>query len=233
MRAGAPLRRVRLADEDRARLAQARDLQGVGLGHVLAVGRRAVGRAHAGGVLQILVRDRQAVQRRQVVAARAAAVGLVGRRERALGRPRHDRVDERVDALDPRKVRLDELARRERAGAQRAGLLGRAQEAEVVGAAAALSAPALEPGVGDARDVADVGAAAAAEDREVRQRARAAPRDARRDRPGSPSSSSSASSSSAWLRVEAFARRPRIRSSQAPASSSAAAKCVGWAQLIM
>ena len=50
---------------------------------------------------------------------------------------------------------------------------------------------------------------------------------------GSPSSSSSASSSSAWLSVDAFARRPRIRSRHAPPSASAPAKCVGCAQLIM
>ena len=86
VRAGAPLGRVGLADEDRARLAQALDLQRVGVRHVLAERGRAVRRAHAGGVLQILVRDRQAVQRRQVLAARTPPVGLVGRRERALGR---------------------------------------------------------------------------------------------------------------------------------------------------
>ena len=42
-----------------------------------------------------------------------------------------------------------------------------------------------------------------------------------------PSSRSSASSSSAWLSVDALARRPRSRSSHGPPSLSAPAKCVG------
>ena len=137
-------------------------------GHVLAIRRRAVGRAHAGRVLQILVRDRQPVQRRQIVAARAPAIGLVRRRERALGRARHDRVDERVDALDAREVRRDELARRARARAQRAPPARSPGAGRARRPAGALSAR-RQPGVGDARDVPDVGAAAAAEHDEVRQ----------------------------------------------------------------
>ena len=60
------------------------DEQRVGGRHVVAEERRAVRRAHAGRVDQILVRDRQAVQRRQI--ARRAARGGRPRRAAASAR---------------------------------------------------------------------------------------------------------------------------------------------------
>ena len=132
VRARAPLRRVGLAQHDRAGLSQAPDLQRIGDRHVIAVGRRAIRRADARGVLQILVCDRQAVQQRQLLATGAPAVGLVRSRECALGRARHDRVDERLDALDTRQVRRDELTRRARARPQCTRLLGRRQQTQLV-----------------------------------------------------------------------------------------------------
>ena len=72
LRAGAELGRVRLADDDRAGAAQAGDHQRVRGRDVVAVDRRAVGRPHARGVLEVLDRDRQAVQRPgRLVAPRA------------------------------------------------------------------------------------------------------------------------------------------------------------------
>ena len=85
LRAGAELGRVRLADDDRAGAAQARDEQRVRGRDVVAVDRRAVGRPHAGGVLEVLDRDRQAVQR---PGRRVASEGGVGRRGLAQRRAR-------------------------------------------------------------------------------------------------------------------------------------------------
>ena len=132
VRARPPLGRVRLADHDRPRVAQPLREQLVLRRHVVAVRRRAVRRAHAGRVDEVLVRDRQAVQRRQRLAGGAAAVGLPGCGERVIGDDRDDRVHRRVVPLDPRQVRLGECERGERSGADQAGLLGRWQEADVV-----------------------------------------------------------------------------------------------------
>ena len=81
LRSGAELRRVRLADDDRAGAAARRSTSSESsAGHEVLEDRRPERRADAFGRLQILVRDRQAVQRTDGV-----AVGelLVGRRARA------------------------------------------------------------------------------------------------------------------------------------------------------
>ena len=72
LRSGAELRRVGLADRHRACGAHARDDQRVARRDVVLVEQRAAGRANAGGVDQVLVRDRQAVQR-PAVSPRASA----------------------------------------------------------------------------------------------------------------------------------------------------------------
>jgi len=65
-------------------------------------------------------------------ALRAAAVGLVRGQARQLRRSRHDGVHERVGALDALQMRLEELARRARACAERAGRSGGREQAESV-----------------------------------------------------------------------------------------------------
>ena len=113
LRSGAELRRVRLADGDRAGRADPRHDERVARRHVVAVERRAARRADARRVDEILVRDRQAVQHAERAAARrslrrpcaASAIAL-------LGDERDDGVDLRVDALDLRQVRGHDLARR-------------------------------------------------------------------------------------------------------------------------
>ena len=92
--------------------------------------------------------------------------------------------------------------------------------------------PRRRPGGRGRGDVALVGAAAAADHRHVRQQ-----RPQRGELGAEPGGVALvelvASSSSAWLRAEAFARRPAIRSRQLPPAASMAAKCDGCAQLIM
>ena len=61
--AGAELRRVGLAEDDRARRAQPLDRQRIGVGHVVGVDPRAVGGAQAGRLGEVLDPDRDAVQR--------------------------------------------------------------------------------------------------------------------------------------------------------------------------
>ena len=66
----------------------------------------------------------------RVVAGAAAAVGLVGLGQRALGEHDAVGVEQRVDPRDPRERRLDDLARGDLAVADQSGLLGGAGEGE-------------------------------------------------------------------------------------------------------
>ena len=71
----------------------------------------------AGDVGVVLDHHRHAEQR-ALVARAAAAGGLVGLGERALGEHDAERVELRVDPRHPLEVELDQLARRDLAGAQ-------------------------------------------------------------------------------------------------------------------
>ena len=62
------------------------------------------------------MRDRQAVQRADVLPGRQRGVGGVGGRPRALGVEGDDGVDGRVEPLDPVEVRVEQLARGDLAG---------------------------------------------------------------------------------------------------------------------
>jgi hypothetical protein len=77
---------VQLAEEDRARLLEALDRGRRARRHVAAEdARRAAGRRHAGGVEQVLHRDRDAVQRAELAALRERLLGAPRRRDRVLG----------------------------------------------------------------------------------------------------------------------------------------------------
>ena len=91
------LRHVRLADDDRAGLAQPRDDVGVD-GPRAGVRRAAPARRLAGDVGVVLDRDRDAEQR-ALLAGAAAGVGLVGLGERALGEDDAVGVELRIDAV--------------------------------------------------------------------------------------------------------------------------------------
>ena len=103
VRAGAEFRRVGLADDDRTGLAHRRHDAFVGSGDVVAEDRAAEGGAQTSGFLQVLDADRQAVQRRQIVAARNGCIGRfrcdAGSVEVARDHGVH-RMVHRLDAVD-------------------------------------------------------------------------------------------------------------------------------------
>ena len=95
----AHLGRVRLADQHGAGAAQARDAGGVAGGHVAGERARAVGRRIRRRVVQILGRERDAVQRAAPDVRQAVALARLG--ERALAVPGDDGADARILGLQP------------------------------------------------------------------------------------------------------------------------------------
>ena len=88
------------------------------VGHVVGEQRRAVRRPHPGGVLEVLDRDRQALQR--------TGRRGVGERERLLAvEQRDDRVHARVALLDAVEEGSDHLARGDLAAADGRGEIRR------------------------------------------------------------------------------------------------------------
>ena len=90
------LGRVRLADDDRARLAQPADVGGVVVGDPVAERRAAVrSREPIGGAEQILDGERHAAERSLVTRAHRVGLG-----QRTLRAANGERVDRRIEALD-------------------------------------------------------------------------------------------------------------------------------------
>ena len=111
------LRDVGLAEQDRARRAHRRHRRAVRVADVVGEQLRAVRRAHAGDRERVLARERHAVQRPASAPARVGRHGLLAR----LVQPRqHERVDLRIALGDPRRVRVEQLDRRDLALAHRA-----------------------------------------------------------------------------------------------------------------
>ena len=75
-------------------------------GHIVAVDRRAVGRAHAGGIGCVLVQHRQTVQRADLFAAAQRVVRGLGAFQRLLRQESYNGVDGRIHPLDLRDVGL-------------------------------------------------------------------------------------------------------------------------------
>jgi len=116
-RAARELVRVRLPDHDGAGRTQPPHRLGVVARYVVAMERRAVGRAHARGVGQILDRDRDTVQR----AARRTTCELVREAARVTARlgvaDGDEGVERRIMRRDAGETRVDELDRRDLARA--------------------------------------------------------------------------------------------------------------------
>ena len=113
LRDRAELRRVRLAEHDEPGLADAPHDRGVEVGHVVRICLRRVRRPQPGRLVQVLDRDRHAVERR--VGRRR--LGRARGRERTLGVDGDERVQLRVEPLDPLEI---ELRRARRARPSRA-----------------------------------------------------------------------------------------------------------------
>jgi hypothetical protein len=82
-------------------------------------------------VLRVLDRHGDA-QQRPLLARAAAGVGLVGVRQRALGHDDPEGVQLWLEQLDSLEVELDQLARRDLAGANQLRLPGDPREGQIV-----------------------------------------------------------------------------------------------------
>ena len=103
-------RHIGLSDDDRAGLSQSCDHRGVPVGDELLKRRIAPGGVQPGDVERLLDRHRHAVQQPGPLAARDGLVG--GRRlpQRGLAAQLHDRVQLRIDSIDPAQHQLGQLA---------------------------------------------------------------------------------------------------------------------------
>ena len=131
LRSRAELRRVRLADDDRAGVTEPLDEQRILGRHEIPVDRRPECRPDPVGGLQILVRDRQAVQRPDLPAVGQVFIGEPRALHRLIGDQRDDGVDAGIDALDLREVGADHVPRRQLLGADQTRELDGAQLTDV------------------------------------------------------------------------------------------------------
>ena len=112
--------RIGLAEDHRAGVAQAAHRLGVALGYVVPRLEAACG-AHADGLVGVLDRHRDAVQRAADVATCERRVRRVGRAPGRVDVERDDGVQAAVQPFDPRQVVVEQLAARHLAAAERIG----------------------------------------------------------------------------------------------------------------
>ncbi len=127
-RLGAELGRVRLADQDRAGRAHLREPRLVAVGDLPGPGERAAGEGQAGRFVQVLGGERQAVE--ETALGGRKRVGGVGVGQGLLGPQGDDRVDLRVQRLDPRQRRFADLAGRDPVAAEQLAQLDRGHRGE-------------------------------------------------------------------------------------------------------
>ena len=113
LRTRAEFRRVGLADDDRARAPHPFDNDIVFGGDVVLKERRSKRGADAACFQQVLVRDRQAMQRPQSFFVRLHLIGLRGGVGGHFRHQSHDGIDLRIYSLDLFQVRGQRFARRE------------------------------------------------------------------------------------------------------------------------
>jgi len=123
-----PLVKVQLAEEHRARRPQPLDDRAVPLGNPVAVDARPTRRPHAGGVVQILQRDGDPVQRAAIDSIREVGIGALRLVERAVGGEGDECAKLAVVPRDAIEARANEIDRRHAARVdQRGGGLQREQ----------------------------------------------------------------------------------------------------------
>ena len=118
---------VGLADADGAGGGQRRDHVVVDVGHEIGRHAGAERRPHTGGVVQVLDRGGDAVQRRQVLAREHGGIGAGGGGQRPLRRHREEGAEAGVEGLDPRERVPDELGRADLPRTDGGGLLERGE----------------------------------------------------------------------------------------------------------
>jgi len=104
------VRQIGTAERDRAARAQPLHRRGVDRGDRLGQGRDPLRGRGASHVDVLLDRERDAMQGAQPGTVCRQPVGLIGGREGLLGQTPDDRIDVRVDRLDPVQVSLDHLS---------------------------------------------------------------------------------------------------------------------------
>jgi hypothetical protein len=121
---------VGLANHDRARLAQPPNHLAVGRDRAWkAIG--AVGGQLAGKVMVVLEGDRHP-QQRPLLAPLQPCLGLLGLEQGSLGEHDPERVQLRVESLDPIEAEPHELGRRDLARAYHLSLLRRARKGDLL-----------------------------------------------------------------------------------------------------
>jgi hypothetical protein len=114
-------RSVGLAEQHRARSAQARDDRRITVGYEVTTAQRPPGGYDTPGIERILDRDRQTVQRTAEVSRGRFAVERIGLGAGAFGSQLHHRVDPRIDRLDTRQAGFHRVTGTEFAGTDRRG----------------------------------------------------------------------------------------------------------------
>ena len=107
--------KVQLAEEHRAGGAQLLDDRAVPLGHAVAEDARPAGRSDTGGVVQVLERDGDPMQRSAIDAVREVGIGALRFVERAVGGERDERAELAVVSRDAIEARAHEIDRRDAA----------------------------------------------------------------------------------------------------------------------
>ena len=132
--AGAEFRRVRLGDDNAASALDPLDHRVRTRRHMVAEDRRAVGRAHAGDIGEILDGDRQAGEPAglSLRLATFAAHQPFGMGTRAIDAEGRQRIDRRLDLRDPPRRGVDEVERRDLAALQAKHRLGCRQPAQLI-----------------------------------------------------------------------------------------------------
>ena len=129
----AELRRRRLAEHDAAGLLETPHGRWIHVGHARLEDERPGHGPDVLRVVQVLDRERDAVERAARRALHEGLLGLARRRQGLVGRERAERVDHRVEPLDAIEHRARQLDGRELLRADQSGQLGRGREREVGG----------------------------------------------------------------------------------------------------
>ena len=106
---GQEQRHVGLAEQGDASASEPLDRERVLGRDVVLVGGHAPGRRRAGDVERLLDRHRHAVQRAPDLAAGEGGIGFHGARSGGLGIHPDDRVQRRIEPLDPREIQVEQL----------------------------------------------------------------------------------------------------------------------------